>query len=331
MKSWLIETVGKLGGYHAARLVTRHQPKILMYHRFSESVSPVAVSKAGFERQLRIIKRWFRPMTLTQLAQSIQENGQAPSNAVVITVDDGYRDFYEIAYPLLNRYQVPATFFVTTGFINRDLWLWPDQVHWLLKHRSAGVGECTIAGLSLDLQRSESELWQSLINHFLSIPNGERLEGLSELERLSGQSLPSQVPTEYAGSRWAELEEMQSQGIEIGGHTYSHPSLGHMNDTEVARELRLTSEHLEGNLGERPRSFCYPNGSPKDYSDAIKNQVRDAGFTAAVTAFSDRYNTERDYAWRRFVGTEEDFQFHKSLFGVEHLGNQLRRTVRCHY
>lgn len=331
MKSWMIETAGKLGGYQVARLVTRRQPKILMYHRFSESASPAAVSRAGFERQLCIIKRWFQPMTLTQLAYSIQHNGQVPSNAVVITVDDGYRDFYEIAYPLLRHYQVPATFFVTTGFINRELWLWPDQVAWLLARKPAELGERTVAGLSLDMECSANELWQALINHFLSIPNRERLLGLADLERLSGHILPPQAPEGYAGSGWPELEEMQNEGIEIGGHTFSHPSLGHMTAVEVAQELRLTREHLENHLGERPRSFCYPNGSPKDYSDSIKSQVREAGFTAAVTAFSDRYNIQRDYAWRRFVGTEEDFQFHKSLFGVEHLGNQLRRTARCHY
>jgi len=331
MKSWLISTAGKLGGYHLARLLTRKQPKILMYHRFSETQNSHAVSRAGFERQLRIIKRWFQPMTLTQLAHSIEEHGRAPANAVVITVDDGYQDFYEVAYPLLRQYEVPATFFVTTGFINRELWLWPDQVFWLLARMPEGMGPHPIAGLTLDMNRPEGELWQALINHFLLIPNKDRLAGIAALEQLFGQNLPTEAPQEYASSEWAQLEEMQKNGIEIGGHTYSHPSLGHMTNDEVSQELERTCNLLTDNLGASPRSFCYPNGSPEDYSETIKKQVREAGFTAAVTAFSDHYNLQFDYAWRRFVGTEEDFQFHKSLFGVEHLGNKFRRTARCDY
>jgi len=332
MKSWLISTAGKLGGYHVARLLTRQQPKILMYHRFSEAQSPHAVSRAGFERQLRIIKRWFNPMTLTQLAQSIEKDGRAPENAVVITVDDGYQDFYEIAYPLLRLYEVPATFFVTTGFVNQELWLWPDQVSWLLARMPEGIiSHQTVAGLTLDMRRPKEELWQTLIDHFLSIANVDRLSGIADLEQLCGQELPATAPPKYAGSQWSQLEEMQRNGIEIGGHTYSHPSLGHMTSDEVSQELERTSNLLTENLGSMLRSFCYPNGSPEDYSDSIKQQVKDAGFTAAVTAFSDRYNVKLDFAWRRFVGTEEDFQFHKSLFGVEHLGNALRKTVRCEF
>jgi len=330
MKSWLIRTGGKLGGYQAARLLTRHQPKILMYHRFSEDPSSTTVSRSGFERQLGIIKRWFNPMTLTQLAEA-QAQRRVPKHAVVITVDDGYRDFYEIAYPLLHHYGVPATFFVTTGFINRDNWLWPDQVAWLLARRNANLGRRRIAELELDMDRPRSELWQALIDRFLSVPNVDRLSGLAELERLCDVPLPTQAPDEYGASGWDQLKEMQQNGIEIGGHTYSHPSLGHMSREEVDQELALTTKLLNEHLGHGPRSFCYPNGTPEDYSGAIKDQVRKAGFTAAVTAFSDRYNVQLDYAWRRFVGTEEDFQFHKSLFGVEHLGNQLRRTERCEY
>jgi len=330
MKSWLISTVGKLGGYQAARLLTRCQPKILMYHRFSEKPSPWTVSRAGFERQLCMIKRWFHPMTVTQLAE-LKARGQTPKNAVVITVDDGYRDFYQIAYPLLRHYQVPATFFVTTGFVNRETWLWPDQVAWLLMHRAENLGHQRIACLDLDFNRPWGQLWQALINRLLMVQNTERLAGLVELERLCGVPLPKEAPEEYSASSWTELQEMQENGIEIGGHTYSHPSLGQMGSEEVAQELELTNKLLNVHLGHSPRSFCYPNGSPKDYSEGIKSQVSQFGFTAAVTAFSDRHNVNLNFAWRRFVGTENDFQFHKSLFGVELLGNQLRRTTRCDY
>ncbi|AQT61421.1 polysaccharide deacetylase family protein [Cellvibrio sp. PSBB023] len=331
MKSAVIELAGKLGGYQLARVLTRKQPKILMYHRFSTQKKGHAVTVATFEQQLRLIKRYFQPMTLAALAQTIKQTGRTPDNAVVITVDDGYRDFYEVAYPLLKHYQVPATFFVTTGFVNQDLWLWPDQVLWLLRNRTSSSGSLIVGDKRFDLAESVKELWWPLVLHLLTVENHIRLSAIAELARCSEVSLPSTAPDEFSAVTWAQLEEMQQQGIEIGGHTLSHPSLGHMPVAEAQVEINGSFDVLRQHLGDRPRTFCYPNGQPADYSEEIKKVVSQSGFLAAVTAYSDQFNTNIPWAWRRFVGSEAWFQFNKSLFGVEHLGNILRKTTRCNY
>jgi peptidoglycan/xylan/chitin deacetylase (PgdA/CDA1 family) len=331
MKSAMIDLAGKLGGYQLARLLTRKQPKVLMYHRFSSEKKGHEVTAATLEQQLRLIKRYFKPMTLASLAQVIQQTGKAPSNAVVITVDDGYRDFYEVAYPLLKHYAVPATFFVTTGFVNKDLWLWPDQVLWLLHNRLVHEGVLTVGDRVFDLTLPVGKLWWPLVLHLLRVDNHIRLAAIAELVRCSGISLPHLAPDEFSAVSWAQLSEMQGQGIEIGGHTLSHPSLGHMPLEEAKAEIDGCFNELRMHLGDQPRTFCYPNGQPADYSPEIKDIVSQSGFLAAVTAYSDRFNVDIPWAWRRFVGCEESFQFNKSLFGVEHLGNQLRDTQRCNF
>lgn len=331
MKSQIIKAVGTLGGYRLARRLTANQPKLLMYHRFSKDESSHAVCEKTFEKQLRLIKNNFNPMTLAEVA-AIQHSGRAiPKHAVVITVDDGYRDFYELAYPLLKHHSVPATFYVTTGFINKDLWLWPDQVLWLLNNRANLSGNLSVANQAIQLDRHVAQVWQDVINLFLSVSNQDRILGLKKLELSCGVALPQTVPDVYAACDWRQLIEMQDAGIEIGGHTVSHPSLGHMTDAEVKMELQGCMQALHDNLGPQSRTFCYPNGQPEDYSDRVKALTEEAGFTAAVTAFSDQYNTDIPYAWRRFVGAEDSFQFHKSLFGVEHIGNRVRKTSRCGY
>lgn len=331
MKSLIIEQLGKFGGYQIARWLTRNEPKILMYHRFSAEKKGLAVTEATFEIQLQLIKRYFNPMTLAQLAQAIKTNNKVPAHAVVITVDDGYRDFYEVAYPLLKRYQVPATFFVTTGFVNGDLWLWPDQVSWLLESKPDGLGEITFGALRVNLDEPANKIWWPIVGHFLNVPNTDRLQYLQQLATACNLNIPVIAPTEYAAVSWNELAEMQANGIEIGGHTVSHPSLGHMPIEESAHEINQSWQDLNRHLGEQERTFCYPNGQPGDYSDEIKQQVGQSPYSAAVTAYSDKFNTKIPYAWRRFVGCEERFQFHKSLFGVEHLGNRIRNTRRCSY
>ncbi len=330
MKSAVIQAAGKLGGYQVARALTRQQPKILMYHRFSAQKAGLEVTANTFERQLQLIKRYFNPMTLADLAQYRQKKGTNPANAVVITVDDGYRDFYEVAFPLLAHYRVPATFFVTTGFVNGDIWLWPDQVDWLLNNKQAG-DSLVIAGRHFDLSLTAGELWWPIVGHFLNIPDEERRAGLVLLAQACKLQLPQVAPMQYSAVNWQQLAEMQEHGIEIGGHTVHHPSLGAMEIDAARAEILQSYTDITRELGERPRTFCYPNGQPSDYSEAIKGIVRDSPYLAAVTAYSDRFNTDLDYAWRRFVGCEDDFQFHKSLFGVEHLGNLARNTRRANF
>jgi peptidoglycan/xylan/chitin deacetylase (PgdA/CDA1 family) len=327
IKSRLIQSVGALGGYQCARLLTRNQPKILMYHRFSKIKCGHEVTSATFEKQLKKIKRNFNPMTLADLSLHIQRTGRAPANAVVITVDDGYRDFYEVAYPLLKQYKVPATFFVTTGFVNGDVWLWPDQVAWLLDNKITGV-KTNLAGSDFNLGLPAAELWWPIVGHFLNVSDAMRMEAMQNLALACDVSLPTIVPEKYAAVNWLQLAEMQDNGIEIGGHTVNHPSLGLMDEESARQEILQSYADIVQHLGEHPRTFCYPNGQPSDYSMAIKKMVQDSPYLAAVTAYSDKYNVELDYAWRRFVGCEDDFQFNKSLFGVEHLGNTFRGTTR---
>lgn len=331
MKASAIELAGKLGGYHLARVLTCRQPKILMYHRFSAEKKGHEVTAATFEKQLQAIKKYFNPMTLANLAQAIQQQGRAPAHAVVITVDDGYRDFYEVAYPLLKHYGIPATFFVTTGFVNGDLWLWPDQVLWLLRNRQRQQGTLVVGDKTFALSESVVNLWWPLVLHLLDVDNQLRLNAIEELAQRSGLSLPLEAPEEFAAVSWAQLREMQAQGIEVGGHTVSHPSLGHMPVNQAEQEINASFLALREHLGEQPRTFCYPNGQPADYSPAVKAAVAQSGFLAAVTAYSDCFNMDLPWAWRRFVGCEDAFQFNKSLFGVEYLGNRLRATQRCDY
>ncbi len=330
MKTQIIKTVGALGGYQLARLLTARQPKVLMYHRFSPIEKKHEVSAAVFEQHLKLIKRYFNPMTLAQLAKNLREQGSAPKHAVVITVDDGYRDFYEVAYPLLKHYKIPATFYVTTGFVNKDIWLWPDQVAWLLDNKTQSP-QLDLAGKPFDLSLSREKLWWPIVSHFLLIANDERLNGLKVLESACGIVLPKLAPEKYSAVSWQQLAEMQANGIEIGGHTVTHPSLGHTAFVDADFEIKQSHQDLIQHLGDGERTFCYPNGTPLDYSDALKQSVVNSNYTAAVTAFSDRFNVDIPFAWRRFVGSEESFQFNKSLFGVEHLGNRVRNTKRCDY
>jgi len=246
-----------------------------------------------------------------------------------VTIDDGYRDFYQVAWPILKRHKVPATLFAATGFIDRRLWLWPDKVSWLLDNtqsiRTEGIacGPVFLEAGPIDSRRKE-QYWHSLIGFFLSVSDEEKHQYIDALADQLGLELPEQAPKAYEACSWDELIEMERDGLEVGGHTVTHPSLGRVTDEQAEEELKGCFDALTQHLGQNNRSFCFPNGTPHDFSARLMGKVEMAGFVNAVVAFHDREGVNHRYALRRHGCGESMFQFHKAVTGLEFLGDRLR-------
>ncbi|WP_375192844.1 polysaccharide deacetylase family protein [Marinobacter sp.] len=326
--SSLVRLAGRCGGYRIARQLTARHPRILMYHRFSKE-SGHGVCSATFERQVAYMARYYCPMTVTQLVQGHFQGGGVPKHAVAITVDDGYYDFYEVAWPILKRYGVPATFYVTTGFIDGELWLWPDQLGWLLEHAPSESTPFEAPLIRVTPPKSledREQTFNELVFYLLGVPDDTKHNFLKSLASHWSLDIPQNPPKRARPVTWEQLAEMQREGLEVGGHTVSHPTLGQVSLEQARREILGSSETLDRRLGSHPRSFCYPNGTPSDFIAEHVPIVKEAGFTAAVMAFSDAQSHDQRYALRRHASSEEMFQFYKAVSGLELLGHRLRRS-----
>lgn len=327
-----IRKLGPMGGYQFARQICRNQPRILMYHRFSDPPVKGWASPGFFERQVRHIRERYNPYSLVGLMKYHREHARMPPHAVVITVDDGYRDFYEHAFPILRRHGVPATLFATTGFIERRLWLWPDKITWILDQlthidRGFTIGSLAVEEGALD-GHSRNHLWMRWIAHALSLPDEEKHEFIAALADKLDLTFPETIPEAFAPLSWDELKEMQAAGIEIGGHTVTHPSLGRVNEAQARDEIFGCRDALNQHLGQQDRTFCYPNGQPSDFQDFLPGLVQEAGFLGAVTAFPDAQGVGDLYLMRRHVSGDDMFQFYKAVSGVELLGHRVRGEYR---
>jgi len=320
-----------LGLDHVASFLCRNHPRILMYHRFSKEKRGGFTSERNFDQQLSYISRHYHPMSLSELNHCFLQGKKPPKNAIVITIDDGYGDFYDIAYPLLRKYQIPSTLFITTGFVDNRLWLWPDQVSWLLKYAGKGRESLSIGPVKLlkgDVQAWE---WQALIDYLLTVTDMEKHQLIAQIAEVWELDLPVKAPAEYAAVTWQQLREMQESGVEVGGHTVTHPSLGQVDENQAIEEIEGSKRELEKFLGKGERTFCYPNGTSADYNEKIKEVVKRAGFSCSVTAFHDRLGINDQYAMRRFSCGDDMFGFYKSVTGIEHLGNYVRNTIKADY
>ena len=256
---------------------------ILTYHRVipdPDAHDPDDISESQFDMQVSVFSKYFNPLTLSDAASRLRD-GKLPARAVCVTFDDGYRDNAELALPILRRHQVPATFFVATSFLDGGI-MWNDRVIQSVRRfagdnidlRDLGLGEHAVA---TNAQRMAT--YKTLIGQLKHLPQEERLARCLAVGELLGVAAPTDLMMETK-----DLLTLRDAGMEIGGHTQSHPILSVVDDATARAEIGEGKRDLERILDAEIAAFAYPNGRPgKDFERRHAEMVRDAGFSLAVT------------------------------------------------
>jgi peptidoglycan/xylan/chitin deacetylase (PgdA/CDA1 family) len=233
-----------------------------------------------FEKLVGGLKSRFDMISLRDVPGYLE--GRRHGHAVVLTFDDGYKNNYSIARPILKRLNVPATFFIATGFLNRGC-MWNDLVIESVRHLDGLAfewDECKISHTATDSDSGRLTLVGKILGA-LKYCDPVKREKLAEAlaDRAGLMQAPALMMTE------AEVVDMDSDGnFELGAHTDRHPILAAVSDAEAAAEIATGKAKLESLLGRSVDLFAYPNGRPgEDYRAAHVRMVQDAGFSMAVT------------------------------------------------
>ncbi|HEY6644770.1 glycosyltransferase [Povalibacter sp.] len=268
----------------AVRLLTRSEPRILMYHRFGRKAAERTMSADEFRSQMLILKARCDVLTLSELFDSRRTGSRRP--LAVVTVDDGYEDFFRIAYPVLRELDLRATVFVTTGFIDGRLHLWPDRIRALLDRSPSGtfdlggVWEGQRVNLTNKIEREA--MWHRLADQLIYATESARSTALEDLSRSLGVALTDNDMRPYGAMTWEQLRELSNAGFEIGDHSQSHASLSLIPPDELRTELLKSKRLLESKLGMPIRSFAYPHGTRRDASADVVAAVHQVGYEQAV-------------------------------------------------
>lgn len=280
-----------LPGFRASiSFLTREIPRIFLYHRFAAvpQQNQGAVDVESFRWQLRQLSRKWQVVSFAKYLQ-FRKEGKIPPYLVVLTIDDGYRDFYDIAYPELKRHNMPATFFITTDFIDGKIWLWPDRIRYTLENSTMAnvdfpIGSSTII-IRTETKKSRGEAWDLLVDYCIHVDDQEKWRTIARLESLLQVTLPQKTPEAYRAASWDQLREMADNGIEIGAHTITHPILSRISRDRVDEEVSGSRRIIEEKLGREVVSFCYPNSRPADIKPGVVEAVEKAGYKGAVHEF----------------------------------------------
>ena len=266
---------------------------ILRYHSVSHFDSSgrlyrspsIALTPDTFERQMRFLADWYQVVPLGRLVNCLREGQAFPRQAVAITFDDGYRDNFVHALPVLRSFGFPATVYVTTGAIGDGWRFWPARVRGALLETSKkrlDLGE--LGRFDLSSERAREDAVDRVTRQLKLLNNEERESSIERLVSETGHANPVHGSDNWF-MNWSELREMAAAGIEIGAHTRSHPILTRLADESAANEIRGSREELESGLGRPVHHFAYPNGSGVlNHDTRIANLVSDAGFHSATTS-----------------------------------------------
>lgn len=303
----------------ARRIENRFTPGvlILLYHRVAELPSDpylLNVTPQHFAEHLEILRQQgCRLMHLQELIQALQD-GNLPHRGVVITFDDGCVDNLYNAKPLLEHYDIPATVFVTSGYVGQDREFWWDELDRLLlqpgtlpKTLHLNIDGSTYEWeLGNDAHYSEDDqkrdrswhlyqqddptqrhrLFRSLHQRLNSLPIKERWPVLDELSAWAGAGLRCRSTHRILSPD--EVVDLAKGGlVEVGAHTVTHPVLSSLAVSAQQDEIRQSKAALEKILDLPVATFAYPHGSRSDYTQDTVKIAREAGFSCACSNFAD--------------------------------------------
>jgi serine/alanine adding enzyme len=309
----------RAGLFEMGRFVRRDLIPILCYHRFSADGSDGNTPIRLFERHLQYLKKRFTPVTFKDIA-AMKRGTVSIDFPVIVTVDDGYADFLERAFPLLKAYNFPATLFVTTRFVDGDSWLWPDVINYAISRTNKYKLVLADFGISLPLDTAQKQrAARTFLHEFykkLSLPAKSYF--LKKLPQTLRVTIPDSPTSDFRAVTWDQLKDACQDLLEAGSHTLNHHILSDLQNEQVQVEVEESKKRIQAKLDRPVISFAYPNGMEGDYRESDKAAIKRTGYLFAVSCTHGFNSLSSDpFALKRIVAPAELPAFAREVSGFE--------------
>ncbi len=264
--------------------------RVLTYHRIAKRtryrhLNPrlISASPDEFGRHVRFLASHYKVVRLEQVLEAVAGGRRLPKRAVLITFDDAYRDFLEVAWPILNAHRVPSTLFVPTAYPDRpDRAFWWDRLHRCFtdpRRMEFGVEDFGIEGTDvLQLHTTEQRVLalRKVTEHFKSLPHDD---GMRMVDTLCAE-LGDESHHYDSVLRWEELYNLSHENVTLCAHTQLHPLLTRVSPLRARSEILGSQRDLQREIGQVLPVLSYPDGA---HDDTVVEIARGDGFELAFT------------------------------------------------
>ena len=283
--------------------------QILVYHRVNDENDAIfpGVPIRAFAKQMEYVAEHYTVCSLSETVERIRSD-DVPAELLTITFDDGYRDNYENAFPILSRLSLPATVFLATGAIDSGRMLWHDRVFSALRGTQAKALEKFFNNeqtFSLNTPGEKRLALMEVLKFLWSLDDRDRSLWVERL--INNLRIDESVACDGLMLGWDDIRAMSKHRVSFGAHTVTHPILSKLPPCQLQREIRESKETIESNLNMPVKHFAYPVGRREDFTEDVKNELREAGFECAVTTIFGANDSKQDlFELRRATPWDHD-------------------------
>jgi peptidoglycan/xylan/chitin deacetylase (PgdA/CDA1 family) len=282
---------------------------VLTYHRIAEpSANPfydpvISTTAESFHDQVEWLKRRFRLITLDELIAQLNAGSAWREPSLLVTFDDGYRDNFDVAVPILRKHNVPATFFIASEFLDTPSLPWWDYVAYVIKRTQISRmtlqrnHQATACPLRIDLTiTSRSDAISTIVQAFLKNTIDDEVWFLDQLAKHAEVPVDSNQLGRALFMSWDQAQQLVQQypGLTVGSHSRHHYQLAGLSHELQYRELTESQRVLEARLGYKISALAYPYGWPGTYTAYTKAIAAQVGYCIAFTA-SPGVNQSQDF------------------------------------
>ena len=259
--------------------------QILTYHRINDDNDQffTGMNIDTFEKHMKYLSDYYNIMPLEEIINRMKCN-DIPDDVVAITFDDGYKDVYLNAYPILKKFSIPATIFLPTSCIDTGEVLWHDRVFSAFREtQRSSLPKYGIYEKTYPLETIEEKLraQQDVLRFLRSLDTHDRLKWIDCL--ITKLFLKDKENYSQLMLSWDDIKIMHTNGISFGSHTVTHPIMSKISSEQVMWEICESKKIIESHLGSPVSTFAYPNGKEEDFDHTTKVLLQEAGYICALT------------------------------------------------
>lgn len=322
------------------KLTNKQTFVILCYHRIHERTNVfydqnISATPKEFKKQMLYIKKHFNVISLNQLIDCSHGKYTLKPNSVMITFDDGYKDNALYAFPVLEELSMPATVFLTTGFIESDTIPWEDQISYLfntISYDEMKLEDGQIYSLKT-LEQKERAMWLfcKKLKYFKPAKREEMTKSLCDryhINTFEMQQLANKLFMGYMSRK--DIQYWDQHGIDFGCHTVTHPCLTTLSVEEMFEEISVSKGMVEEILKKSIDTFAYPYGKEGDFNSDSKACLKKAGLNVGITFEAGKNSINNDLRKLKRMGVGNGVNFKMACHGfscysdiIKEIGNPL--------
>ena len=239
-------------------------------------------SNSEFSRQMAWLRRHTQILSEAELVEIVRSERQPADLCTMVTFDDGYRDNYTLALPVLQRLRIPAIFFIPTQPVDTRQLGWWDVIAYLIKRTTRP--SIALDGLRMDLRsRPREEAIRAVQRLMKTQPTHATGSLIDQLAEACGAPLPGASLQDRELMTWDQIRDLAAQGFGIGSHTHTHRVLATLSTQEQEEELRRSKTALEQRIGRGVRSLAYPVGGYQHFTLETQALAARCGYALAFS------------------------------------------------